>query len=241
MEKRQNGHTTILPNGDVYGSDSSGGGTDIPTYVWIVVVIFLAFAVTCGICARRNYRRQYLFREDLLRNRPPTVLPFTRVGRPVFDPNTAGGGILRPPRAHRRGSQTSVTSLPVYHENPGEREVVLLQRTGPKEDERHSSGSPPPPASPTQATVPIGTYPPPPSGPAPPTNVNAATPNTNSEPRPSEPTTTSNQPLEPPGLERAASTPAPDTTAPGASDPLGRRSPPPAWSSTNPFANTETR
>ncbi|KAG8802351.1 hypothetical protein FRB91_011905 [Serendipita sp. 411] len=120
--------------------DPSGNGqqtardNSLPDYIWVAVSFFVIMAIACGICARRNHRRQFLYRQAMLSSqRPAYTDPNQRQG--LMDAAIAAAGIRRPPRARRRASQASVTSLPVYMENPGAQEVVLLQRTAPKEDD----------------------------------------------------------------------------------------------------------
>ncbi|PVF96639.1 hypothetical protein CPB86DRAFT_874728 [Serendipita vermifera] len=123
-------------------NSSSSNDTTLPTYAWILVVLFVCIAVCCGFCARRRHRRQFMYRQGTLshqraQNGELVVFPATFSSA---DP-ALGMPIRPPPRARRRGSQESITSLPVYRENPSAHEVVLLQRTGPKDDDHDATGS----------------------------------------------------------------------------------------------------
>jgi len=143
IAERQLESGTPSPPGQVNQVNS----TAIPSYVWITIVICIALALTCGLFARRNYRRRYIYHEDQQEldtgiNRPPP-LPFTRVWPGGSD--SSSRVIPIPTRVRRRPSQLSVTGLPVYMERPGDREVILLQNTGPKAEE--AEVLPPPPST----------------------------------------------------------------------------------------------
>lgn len=136
LERRQQEQQPAPPGGGSAAENT--GDTTLPTYIWVIVVLFIVLSATCGICARRRHQRQIMYRQAILNSqqstlpygRSPYAPPWTVFSRPPGDPATA---LQLPPRARRRGSQASVTSLPVYMENAGAKEVVLLQRTAPKD------------------------------------------------------------------------------------------------------------
>ncbi|KAG8814853.1 hypothetical protein FRC17_000945 [Serendipita sp. 399] len=132
LRRRQASQQQPPPNGsgpaDPAGNTGSQTAHDnaLPDYIWVAVALFIVMAIACGICARRNHRRQFLYRQAMLDSqRPMPVNPRERQG--LMDAAIAAAGIRRPPRTRRRPSQVSVTDLPVYMENPGAHEVVLLQ------------------------------------------------------------------------------------------------------------------
>lgn len=153
LERRQQ-QQQPAPSGGGMDSENTRD-TTLPTYTWvriyscsncynypniifhllihctqIVVVLLIFLAVTCGVCARRRHQRQFLQREAVISSHRPTLSFGRNPYAPpwgAFSRPSAETVLQPPPRARRRPSQASITSLPVYMENPGAREVVLLQ------------------------------------------------------------------------------------------------------------------
>ncbi|CCA76254.1 hypothetical protein PIIN_10249 [Serendipita indica DSM 11827] len=240
LDKRQ----SQMPPPDSQDGSQTANDSRMPNYVWAVVVFFVLVGVVACFYAQRNHRRRYLLHQAALGQGHGPGLHSQRPDRTwILDTAAVAAGIRRPVRAARpnlgrRGSQASITSLPVYMENAGAHEVVLMQRTAPKEieaaDERDRAVDSRPSSmahsSPT-TTLPVVSIVPapapssivpqyqPPSSP-PPSSVSTPPPDTSSHPSP--PTESSSSPL--PAREEATvtsqSVPVAGSSAPSAHPPF---------------------